>query len=80
MTIDTGHGGHVIAVTEEATSHLRLQNKLVVGSIVSDRVPSSADESSSGKAVGIVVDRTVPDHVIVSTSTCSLVSDYIWSG
>ena len=73
LSIDTSHGGHVVTVTEEATSHIRLQDELVVGSIVSDRVASCAGERCSWKFIRVVVDRPVPRHVIVRTSTRHLV-------
>ena len=63
----------MVTVTEEATSHIRLQDELVVGSIVSDRVASGAGKRGSWKFIRVVVDRPVPCHVIVRTSTRHLV-------
>ena len=73
LSIDTSHGGHVITVAKEATSHIRLQDELVVDSIISDRVASCAGERRSWKFIWVVVDRPVPGHVIVRTSTRHLV-------
>ena len=73
LSINTSHGGHVVTVTEQPTSHIRLQDELVVGSIVSDGVASSTGECCSWKFIRVVVDRPVPRHVIVRTSTRHLV-------
>ena len=73
LSINTSHGGHVVTVTEQPTSHIWLQDELVVGSIVSDGVASGASERGSWKFIRVVVDRPVPRHVIVRTSTGHLV-------
>merc|ERR550517_1953534 len=73
LSIDTSHGGHMITVAKEATSHIRLQDELVVSSIVSDRVASGAGERGSWKFIPIIVYCPVPRHVIVRTSTGHLV-------
>ena len=77
LSIDTSHGGHMVTVAKEATSHIRLQDELVVGSIVSDRVASGAGERGPWKFIWVVVDCPVPCHVIVRASTRHLVFNNI---